>query len=107
MATIIWEDTAKLQLAENIMYAMMEFGESTAKRWEVDVRAVEWRLERFPSSYPPEPFLHERQKLYRQCHVMHKRFKIIYHYDEANNVVRVMDIWDTRMSPETLIDRIK
>jgi hypothetical protein len=38
---------------------------------------------------------------------MHKRFKIIYHYDEANNVVRVMDIWDTRMSPETLIDRIK
>jgi hypothetical protein len=30
MATIIWEETAKLQLAENITYAMMEFGKTTA-----------------------------------------------------------------------------
>ena len=39
MATIIWEDTAKLQLAENITYAMMEFGKTTItdiKKWRGD-----------------------------------------------------------------------
>ena len=54
MATIIWQNAAKLQQIENITYAMMEFGETTAKRWETDVQAVEWRLEHYPTSYPPE-----------------------------------------------------
>jgi plasmid stabilization system protein ParE len=107
MATIIWEDTAKLQLAENITYAMMEFGKTTAIRWEKDVRAVEWRLERYPTSYPPEPTLQDRPHLYRHCHLMHRRFKLIYFFDESNDIVRVMDIWDTRMNPEALIKRIK
>ena len=38
---------------------------------------------------------------------MHRRFKIIYFYDEANDVVTIMDIWDTRMNPQALIRRIK
>ena len=39
MATIIWEEIAKLQLAENITYAMMEFGKTTItdiKKWRGD-----------------------------------------------------------------------
>ena len=107
MATIIWQNTAKQQLIENITYALIEFGETTANRWETDVQAVEWRLARYPVSFPPEPLLSSRQKLYRYCHVMHRRFKIVYFYDEANDVVTIMDIWDTRMNPQALIRRIK
>ncbi len=107
MAIIIWEDTAKQQLAENIAYAMIEFGEKTARRWKTDIRAVEWRLERYPTSYPPEPLLNDRPFQYRHCHVMHRRFKIIYFFNEQKDTVHVMDIWDSRMSPEALIKRIE
>ena len=57
MAKIIWQNTAKQQLIENITCALIEFGETTANRWETDVHAVESRLERYPTSYPPEPLL--------------------------------------------------
>ena len=38
---------------------------------------------------------------------MNRRFKIIYYYDEADNTVHVIDIWDTRRNPSALIRRIK
>ncbi|MBQ9204054.1 MAG: type II toxin-antitoxin system RelE/ParE family toxin [Prevotella sp.] len=107
MATIIWQNTAKKQLIENITYALAEFGETTANRWEKDVKAVEWRLKRHSVSYPLESLLSSRQKEYRYCHVMHRRFKIIYFYDNVKDVVTIMDIWDTRMNPSALIRRIK
>lgn len=107
MATIIWHNTAKQQLIDNITYAMVEFGATTANRWETDVQAVEKRLEHYPISYPPESLLSSSVKLYRYCHIMHRRFKIIYYYDETKDVVTIMDIWDTRMNPQTLIRRIK
>ena len=107
MAKIIWHNTAKQQLIENITYALIEFGEVTANRWETEVRSVEWRLERYPTSFPPEPLLASRPKQYRSCHVMHRRFKLIYCYDESKNVVNIMDIWDTKMNPQTLVKRIR
>lgn len=51
MAKIIWQNTAKQQLIENITCALIEFGETTANRWETDVHAVELRLERYPTYY--------------------------------------------------------
>jgi len=41
------------------------------------------------------------------CHLISRRFKIIYTYDEVSNTVHIMDIWDTRMNPKALIRRIK
>ena len=38
---------------------------------------------------------------------MKRRFKVIYYYDEKEDVVHLIDIWDTRMSPSALIRRIK
>jgi hypothetical protein len=45
--------------------------------------------------------------LYRRRHLMNRRFKLIHYYDEAADTVHVVDIWDVRMNPETLILRIK
>ena len=39
--------------------------------------------------------------------MMHRRFKLIYFYDEAEDIVHIMDIWDTRMDPKVLVRRIK
>ena len=44
---------------------------------------------------------------YNFCHMMHRRFKLIYFYDETEDVVHIMDIWDTRMDPKALVRRIK
>ena len=38
---------------------------------------------------------------------MNRRFKIIYYYDESEDTVHLVDIWDTRMNPKALIRRIK
>ena len=35
------------------------------------------------------------------------RFKIIYYYDELEDIIHLIDIWDTRMDPKALIRRIK
>ena len=37
---------------------------------------------------------------------MSRRFKIIYYYDESEDVVHIVDIWDTMMNPKALIKRI-
>ena len=39
--------------------------------------------------------------------MMNRRFKIIYYYDEVEDLVHIVDIWDTRMNPQTLAKRIK
>ena len=38
---------------------------------------------------------------------MNRRFKIIYYYNETEDTVRVIDIWDTKMNPQTLVKRIR
>ena len=37
---------------------------------------------------------------------MNRRFNIIYTYDESEDVVHIMDIWDSGMNPKALIRRI-
>ena len=107
MVKIIWEESALAVLLEYIENARLEFGDSTVKRWQKERKAIEWRLEHYPTSYPPDELLLERPALYRHCHLMHRRFKIIYYYDEVEKAVHIIDIWDTRMNPNALIRRIK
>lgn len=83
------------------------FGKSTALKWAEEVATFESRVRQYPSSYALESLLLGRKKLYRRCHIMHRRFKIIYYYDERKDVVTIMDIWDTRMNPTTLTKRIR
>ncbi len=107
MATIVWHKKAKQEFRNYVENARIEFGMSTARSWQKQRKEIEWRLVRYPSSYTPEPLLGDMDILYRSCQIMHRRFKIIYTYDEISDVVHVMDIWDTRMNPKALIKRIK
>ncbi len=107
MAKIIWHENVLILLDEHINYAYLEFGKSTALRWKTEIAAFEERVKLFPESYPPEELLANESVLYRRRHLMNRRFKLIHYYDEAADTVHVVDIWDVRMNPETLILRIK
>lgn len=107
MAKIIWHIKATRVFRGYVENAKIEFGESTGRRWLKERKDIEWRLERYPTSFTPEQLLRRNEVLYRQCHLMNRRFKIIFTYDETADVVHIMDIWDTRMNPQTLIRRIK
>ena len=107
MSKIIWREDVLLLLSQYINNALEEFGESTAKRWYSEIKQIEWRLERYPDSYPPEELLLGRKILHRRCHLMHRRFKLVYHYDEIADIVYIEDIWDAKMNPKILQRRIK
>lgn len=38
---------------------------------------------------------------------MNRRFKIIYYYNETEDTISNVDIWDTKMNPKTLVRRIR
>jgi hypothetical protein len=107
MAKVIWGENAERLYLEHLEYARLEFGNTTVKRWHYERKQIEWRLERYPTSYSPESSLSHLTLLYRSCHMMRRRFKLIFFYDEAKDIVRIIDIWDTRMNPKVLVDRIK
>ena len=107
MAKIDWTVKFLTQLDANIGYASSEFGRSTAIKWAEEISAFEKRVKVYPTSYAPESILRGKKELYRCCHLMNRRFKIIYYYDEVEDIVHLIDIWDTRMNPKALIRRIK
>lgn len=107
MAKIIWRKRPLQLLDYYIGNACEEYGRSTALKWAEEVAIMEQRLVKYPSSYTPESLLLGKDKVFRRCHIMNRRFKIIYTYDEINDIVHIMDIWDTKMNPKTLIRRIK
>ena len=107
MAKIIWEGNATQEFLAYVDNARQEFGKSTAQRWQKERKAIEWRLAHYPESYPPEELLRRKDIIIRHCHLMNRRFKIIYYYDGSEDVVLVLDIWDTKRNPSALIHRIK
>ena len=107
MAKIIWRERPSQLLEYYIDNACGEYGKSTALKWAEEIATFEARVRRFPTSYSPERLLQSHDVLYRRCQIMNRRFKIIYRYDEPEDTVHVMDIWDTRMNPKALIRRIK
>ena len=107
MATIEWTEKFLSILNRYIDEARTEYGRATALRWAEEIATMEERLRIYPLSYSPERLLLGRAITYRRCHVMNRRFKIIYYYDEKEDVVHLIDIWDTRRNPKMLVRRVK
>lgn len=98
MAVIEWTDSAWQLYNDMLEYAKDEFGTKTGRRWEYELLAIYERLHHFPDSYPPEELLVGKTPLYRRCSMMNRRFKLVYYYDEQEDIVHIVDIWDTRMN---------
>lgn len=107
MAKIVWTEKFHQQLDYYIGNASIEYGKTTALRWVDEIAAFEHRVSLFPTSYTPEELLRGKKNLYRRCHLMNNRFKLIFFYDEAEDTVHLVDIWDTRRNPKNLIKGFK
>ena len=105
MATIKWNRKARCEFFEHIKYARHEFGVTTAFKWYAAKNNIEKQLSMFPESFSLEPLLRHKQRIYRRA-VLMKNFKIVYVYYPSSDTVRIVDIWDTRMNPETLKQRL-
>jgi len=107
MAKIDWTPQFLQRLDYHIGYAAVEFGKPTAMRWAKEMASFEARVKVYPTSCTPESLLHGKKKLYRRYHLMNRRFKVIYYYDDKADIVHLVDIWDTRMDSKMLVKRIK
>ena len=105
MDRIIWLPRAQQQLEQRLVYARLEFGKATANRWVRSIEHMEHRLLLMPESYSPEPLLKDCIPLFRACIIM-KRFKVIYFYMPEIHTIYIADIWDSRMAPEALRQRL-
>ena len=106
MAKINWTKKADFLFDKYVFDAYLEYGQKTSQKWLKERIAFADRVAKHPESYTPESLLAERKRLYRSCHIM-RRFKIIYYYAPSSDTVHIVDIWDSRMNPETLKQRIK
>ena len=107
MAVIRWTPPAWELYNDYLENAKLAFGKKTATKWEREMLHIYERLKRFPTSYNPERLLQGKSRLFRSCFLMNRRFKLLYYYDEAEDVVHMMDSWDTRINPKALMRRIR
>lgn len=105
MAQVKWTIKADRLFDKYVFNAFLEYGTKTSKKWMQERIEFANRVAKHPESYTPEPFLSERKHVYRSCHIM-QRFKIVYYYANSSDIVHVVDIWDTKMNPENLKQRI-
>ena len=105
MAIVRWNKQVWNLFNSYVEHARIEYGEKTARKWVSEASIIYDRLQKHPQSYTPEILLKGKKRLYRSCHIM-QRFKIVYYYAHSSDTVYIRDIWDTKMNPETLRQRI-
>lgn len=105
MATVKWTMKAQAEKRQLYLDGRLIFGARIAKKTAQKIERIQKSLERFPSMGHREPLLEELSPIYRTC-IINKRFKIIYWYSEADDIVVIEDIWDTHRAPQNLRKRI-
>ena len=106
MAVVKWRKQAWHLFNCYVEHARIEFCEKTARRWLDETSIIYDRLQKYPLAYTPEALLKGKRHQYRSCHVM-RRFKIVYYYSAKSDIVYIRDVWDTRINPVTLKNRLK
>lgn len=107
MAVIEWEVSAWAEFSAHVKYAREEYGKKTMNKWLKEIDIIYDRLQKYPTSYTIERLLNDMPNIYRSCHLMNRRFKLIYYYHEPSDTVYIVDLWDTRMNPDYLRNRIR
>ena len=106
MATIKLLDPFKDELRATLKYSLTEFGLTTVLRFNQELDNIQKRLKNHPLSSPQEPLLKSFRRPYRSA-IIKKNWKIIYRYDEQNDRVIFIDLWDMRRHPRTLLRQFK
>lgn len=106
MANIKLLDPFKDELRAMLRYSLVEFGATTVMRFNKELDRIQKRLMSHPLSSPKEPFLKSFLRPYRSA-IIRENWKIIYRYDEQNDQVIFIDLWDMRKHPRTLLRQFK
>ena len=105
MAGVIWTMRAQAEKRKLYLEGRLNFGIRVANKTAQKIEGIQKNLERFPELGYREPLLIGLIPTYRALHI-NKRFKIIYCYDKANDIVVIEDIWDMHRAPQNLMTRI-
>ena len=101
-----WHTKAQEHWEEQLEYCAETFGVKVALDC---VKTAEEKIERickFPESGTLEPLLKDEEFTYRFVHIQ-KRIKLIYRFDERQQTIFIVDVWNTKMLPQHLLDRMK
>ena len=101
--TIIWHPEAMLSAAHTAEFIRVRDGEKACESFLNAVDAVLETLKRFPTSYPEERLFRKNPLQFRSVQIQHLN-KIIYRIED--DTIYIVDFWDTRMKPWTLISRV-
>lgn len=106
MVRIRFTHYAKLKYDSVLDYTYKEFGATTERKFEAVFLNVSKRLSNHPESSPMEPLLKDIARPYRSAIIM-QNWKLIYRYDKMANLIIIVDFWDMRMNPKTLVKYFK
>ena len=101
-----WTNTAQRHWIEQLEYCAKTFGETAASEFIKNTDEKIERICKFPESGTREPLLKEKDKVFRYV-LINKRIKLIYRFDEELQTVYIEDVWNIKMDPEHLLDRMK
>ena len=106
MAHIKLLDPFKKELRDMVVYTLAEFGATSVKRFNKELDDIKHRLMLHPLSSLREPLLKRFHRPYHSA-IIKENWKIIYRYDETNDLVIFVDLWDMRRKPRYLIRQFK
>ena len=101
---IVWADEAFQRWCEAADYILRQHGIRAVEKFQKDTEEWEDSLSANPQIGKVEPWLANRDKLYRGV-VINKLNKLIY-YIEKDTII-IADFWDTRREPKTQAGSLK
>ena len=101
--TIKWSEQATKELVRTAGYIQSEFGNRAKAHFIRSIQKTANLLEENPSLGSAERFLSDEPVTYRSV-VVGRLSKIIYYIH--NDVIEIVDLWDTRREPKTQSKRL-
>ena len=101
-----WTKTAQLHWIVQADYCAETFGGLFVLEFAKKAEEKIDRICKFPESGTREHLLKEKDSAFRYVYIQ-KRIQLIYRLDEELQIVYIVDVWDTRMDPQHLLDRMK
>ena len=101
--TVVWRLKAVLRLDEVTTWCYWRFGERVALKFYKEARRRADLLGVFPRMAPIEASLAHYSRGYRSLSIR-PHFRLIYYVDEVKSEVHVVDLWDMRRDPVSLME---
>lgn len=101
--TVIWHPEATLSAAQTAEYIRLRDGENASESFIEAIDEAVATIKAFPESSPEERLFRKNPLHFRSVPIQ-KVSKIIYLIED--DTIYVVDFWDIRMKPWTLITRV-